>query len=147
MAMTVVAPSKSVNRSGLTELKRFIYETGRTQAILQCDDADAITAVRRAASQDIGGLTGRLAPTGSSQSQGSVERWHQKTFQPRKNTATRPSQQTSNLIDRTTNHTSLRAMDCQTCHMATQSISNARRRTVFVSTPIQTTRHARHCGV
>ena len=70
----------AVNRYGLTELKRFIYETGRTQAILQCDDENAIKAVRRAAIQDIGGLTGRLAPTGSSQSQGSVERWHQTLF-------------------------------------------------------------------
>ena len=63
-----------------TDLKRFIYETGRTQAILQCGDENAIKAVRRVAMQDIGVLTGRLAPTGSSQSQGSVERWRQTGF-------------------------------------------------------------------
>ena len=77
IATAVVVPSKSVYRYEYTELKRCIYEPGRTQAILQCDDENAIKAVRRAASQDAGGLTGRLAPTGSSQSQGSVERWHQ----------------------------------------------------------------------
>ena len=42
MAMAVMAPSKSVNRYGLTELTRFIYETGRTQAILQCDDVNSM---------------------------------------------------------------------------------------------------------
>ena len=67
MAMAVMVPSNSVNRYGLTELKRFIYETGRTHAIIQCDDEHAIKAVRRVAIQDIRGLTGRLAPTGSSQ--------------------------------------------------------------------------------
>ena len=63
MAMAVVVPSKSEHRYGLSELKRIIYETDRTQAILQCDGENAIKAVRRAAIQDIGGLTGRLAPT------------------------------------------------------------------------------------
>ena len=62
MALAVVALSKSVNRYRLTELKRFIYETGRRQAIFQCGDEKA---VRRAAIQDIGGLTARFAPTGS----------------------------------------------------------------------------------
>ena len=41
MAMAVTAPSKSVNRNGLTELKRCIYDTGRTQAIRQCDDENS----------------------------------------------------------------------------------------------------------
>jgi hypothetical protein len=63
MAMVALGPSKSVNRYGLTELKRFNYETGRTQAILQSDDENAIKAIRRVVVQDIGGLTGRLAPT------------------------------------------------------------------------------------
>ena len=73
MAMAVVVPSKSVNRYGLTEPKRFIDGTGRTQAILQCDDENAIKAVGRVAIQDAGGLAGRLATTASSQSQGTVE--------------------------------------------------------------------------
>ena len=58
VAMAVMVPSKSVNRYGLTELKRFIYETGRTQAILQCDDEHATKARWRAALKYIGGLTG-----------------------------------------------------------------------------------------
>ena len=78
--VAVVVLAKTVNRYRLTELNRFIDETRRTQAILQCDDENAIKAIRRAAIQDSGGLTGRLAPIGSSQSQGSVERWHQTLF-------------------------------------------------------------------
>ena len=74
--MAIIVPSKSVNKYRLTELKRFIYETIQNQAILQCDDENTIKAVRRAAIQDIGGLTGSLAPTGSSQSQGPVKKWH-----------------------------------------------------------------------
>ena len=63
--------------SKLTELKRIIYATERIQATLRCDDERAIKAVRRAPIQDIEGLTGRLAQTGSSQSQGFVEKWYQ----------------------------------------------------------------------
>ena len=62
MAMAVMVPLTSVNRYGRTELKRFIYETGRTQAILQRDDENSIKAIRRATIKDIEGLTGRLAP-------------------------------------------------------------------------------------
>ena len=70
IAMAVVAPSKSLKqKSGLTELERFIYDERRTQAILQCDDENSIKARRRAAIKHIEGFTGRLAPTGSSQSQ------------------------------------------------------------------------------
>ena len=64
MSMAIVVPSQLVNKYGLTALERFIYETERARAILRCDDERAIKAVRRAASQDIEGLTGRLAPTG-----------------------------------------------------------------------------------
>ena len=78
--MGAVVPSKGVNRYGLTELKRFIYETGRTQAILQCDAENSIKANVRAVLKELGGLTFRVAPVGSSQSQGSVERWHRHLF-------------------------------------------------------------------
>ena len=77
MSMAIVEPSQLVNTYGLTELKRIIYATERIQATLRCDDERAIKAVRRAPIQDIEGLTGRLAPTGSSQSQGFVEKWYQ----------------------------------------------------------------------
>ena len=75
MATAIVAPSKSINKYGLTELKRFIYETSRTQAICQCDAENAIKTVRRAAIQDAGGLTIRLALTTALQRQGSIEIW------------------------------------------------------------------------
>ena len=80
MAMAVPVPSKSVNRYGLTEFKRSIYEAGRTQAIIQCDDEHSVKAIRRATIQEIKGLTGRRAPTISSQTHGSIERWHKTLF-------------------------------------------------------------------
>ena len=52
----------------------------RTQAIRQCRDEHGIKAIRRAAVKDIGRLARRLAPSGSSQSQGSVKTWHQTRF-------------------------------------------------------------------
>ena len=60
-----------------SELKRFIYETGRTQAIIQTDDEASIKAVAKNLIRELGGLSFRKAPTGSSQSQGSIERFHQ----------------------------------------------------------------------
>ena len=64
MSMAIVVPSLLVNKYGLTELERINYQTERPRAILRRDDERTIKAVRRAASQDIEGLTGRLAPTG-----------------------------------------------------------------------------------
>ena len=69
------------------------------------------------------------------------------TIQPSESASTRPSQQTSSRIDRSTSHTSLHAMDCKTRHMATQSIAYSRRRTVFISETIQATAHDRRCGI
>ena len=54
LAMAVAAPSKSVNRYGVKELNGFIFETGRTKAICQCDDENSMSAIRRVALQAIG---------------------------------------------------------------------------------------------
>ena len=80
LSMAIVIPSKKASRYAVTELKRFIYETGRTQAILQCDDESSIKALLKTVISEIGGLAMRVAPTGSSQSQGSIERFHQTLF-------------------------------------------------------------------
>ena len=76
MAMAVAVPSKQVTPYAITELKRFIYETGRTQAILQCDRESSIMNLLKEVAKDIGGLTVRYIPTSSSQSNGSFERCH-----------------------------------------------------------------------
>lgn len=80
MSMACVVPSKSVNRYALTEFERFVFETGRTQAVIQCDDESSIKALARACSREVGGFTVRVAPTSSSKSQGSIERHHQTLF-------------------------------------------------------------------
>ena len=73
MAMTLVVPSKSIkiSRYAVVELTRFILETSRTQAIIQCDDEQTIKAIVKDVITDLGGLTVRTAPVKSSQSQGS----------------------------------------------------------------------------
>ena len=48
LAMGAIVPSKRVTRYALTELKRFVLETGRTDAIIQSDDEASITAITRA---------------------------------------------------------------------------------------------------
>ena len=73
MAMAVVVPSKQVTPYAITELKRFIYETGRTHAILQCDRESTVMNLLQEVAKDIGGLTVRYIPTASSQSNGSLE--------------------------------------------------------------------------
>ena len=47
LSMAVVVPSKSIkmSRYAVVELQRFIFETGRTQGIIQCDDEQAIKSV------------------------------------------------------------------------------------------------------
>ena len=50
---------------------------GRTNAILQTDDETSIKALTKELARQISGLTVRVAPTGSKESQGSVERYHQ----------------------------------------------------------------------
>ena len=77
VAMATIAHSKSVNKYGLTALKRVIYEASKTQAILQCDNATSVKAVSRATIKELGGLTMRVALTSSSESQRSVEPWLQ----------------------------------------------------------------------
>ena len=57
--------------------KSFLYEVGRTNAILQTDDETSIKALTKELARQISGLTVRVAPTGSKESQGSVERYHQ----------------------------------------------------------------------
>ena len=120
VAIAASVPSKSMNRYGLTTLKRFIYEPGRTHSILQCEDESLTAEVRRVAIKDIGGLTGRLAPTGSSQSPGSVERWHQTLCNQVRAVRLAPVNRLHlHLADLLVIHP-FHAVDSQTCRMASQ---------------------------
>ena len=46
-----------------TEAKLYIYEVGRTNAILQTDDETSIKAAAKELARHISGLTVRTAPT------------------------------------------------------------------------------------
>ena len=48
--------------------------------MIQSDDEASIKALVKAVLKELGGLQQRVAPTGSSQSQGSAERYHQTLF-------------------------------------------------------------------
>lgn len=68
-------------KTHLTEFKKFIYGTRRTQAIIQCDEGHTIKALRKAkAKQEIGGFSGRTTLTGSSHSQLYVEVWKTRLY-------------------------------------------------------------------
>ena len=72
-AMAVVLPAKgSVEKYAVAELRRFVFEIGRTFGIIQYDKENALKVIAKDLCKTIGGLSMRAAPTGHSQSQGSV---------------------------------------------------------------------------
>ena len=80
LASASVVPSKECSTYSITELKKFIYESGRTYGSMQSDQEASITAILKAVTREIGGLSLRHAPKGSSQSQGAIERFHSTMF-------------------------------------------------------------------
>ena len=76
MSLATIVTSKGYNAHAIAELRRFVYEMGRASGILQSDQEPAIRAVLRSVIVDIGGLSMRSSPIYSSQSQGTVERFH-----------------------------------------------------------------------
>ena len=63
MATAFVTPSKKLNRYGIVELQRFIYELGRSTAIIQTDDEASIKVWSRALCREVPGLQKCTAPT------------------------------------------------------------------------------------
>ena len=71
--MVVVLPAKgSIEKYAVAELRRFIFETGRIFGIAQYDKENSLKVIAKDLCKTIGGLSMRAAPTGHSQSQGSV---------------------------------------------------------------------------
>ena len=64
MCMAVQIPSKGYKsiRYSVLELKRFIYECGRTAALIQCDEEPSIKAIVKTLLREMGGLSMRTAP-------------------------------------------------------------------------------------
>ena len=69
LATAIIVPQKGMNHYAVTEAKRFLYEVGRTNAILQTDDESSIKAIAKELARQVSGLTVRTAHTGSKESQ------------------------------------------------------------------------------
>ena len=71
--MAIVLPAKdSIEKYVVAELRRFKFEIGRTFEIIQYNKENALKGIAKDLCKTIGGLSMRAAPTGHSQSQGSV---------------------------------------------------------------------------
>ena len=72
LGMAVIVPSKGENNYAVAELKKFIYECGRTFGILQYDQESPLKNVCQRVCAELGGLSLRAAPKSHPQSSGSV---------------------------------------------------------------------------
>ena len=72
-AMAIVLPAKgSIEKYFVAELRRFVSEIGRKFGIVQYDKENSLKVTAKDLCKTMGGLSMRAAPTGHSQSQGSV---------------------------------------------------------------------------
>ncbi len=79
--MALAVPDKAIQHDYMTNsLRSFILECGRTNGIIQCDNEPTLKTVATGAAAKIGNITVRQIPTYSSNSQGSVERFHRTLF-------------------------------------------------------------------
>ena len=72
LGMNVMVTQKGVDAYSVNELKRFMYELGRTYGILQHDKEPALKALLRKVTDELGGLSVRETPTDWKQAQGTV---------------------------------------------------------------------------
>jgi hypothetical protein len=72
LGMSCVAPRTGRSRYAKAELKRFIFEVGRTYGLLQHDPEASLQALVEQVLEDLGGMTSRQTPVGWKQAQGSV---------------------------------------------------------------------------
>ena len=70
--MCIVAPSKEAGHDHLTSVKNILLEAGRTGAVLQGDNEQAVRTLITKVCTGMLGLTKRFAPVYSSQALGSV---------------------------------------------------------------------------
>ena len=80
LSMTCVVPKKGKSRYAQAELKRFVFETGRTFGIIQHDAEASLQALVEAVLTDLGGLSRRTTPVGWKQASGSVGNAQQTLF-------------------------------------------------------------------
>ena len=75
MVSSCVVKEKGPNDYAVNELQRFVLEVGRSQGVLQSDQEPAIKLLCRDVAAKIG-ITTRLSPVNSKQSQGIIEKRH-----------------------------------------------------------------------
>ena len=81
LCMALAVPNKAMQHDYMIKsLSSFILECGRTSGIIQCDNEPTLKTVATGAAAKIGNITVRQTPTYSSNSQGSVERFHRTLF-------------------------------------------------------------------
>ena len=80
LATAVVVPNKGRHQYSVAELKKFIYQTGRTYGILQYDKEPALKALVTDVSKELGGMSIRATPKDWKQAHGSIGKMQQTLF-------------------------------------------------------------------
>lgn len=80
LGMSVVTPSKGKGKRCIAELKRFIFEIGRTYGIIQYDFEPSLKALITELLKERGGMSMRATPKDWKQAHGSVGRWQQNFY-------------------------------------------------------------------
>ena len=80
LATSVVVPAKGRHAYGIAELKKFVYETGRTFGILQYYKEPSLKALATDTMKELGGMSVRATPRDWKQAHGSIGRMQQTLF-------------------------------------------------------------------
>ena len=80
LATSVVVPAKGRHAYGITELKKFVYETGRTFGILQYDKEPPLKALATDTMKELGGVSVRATPRDWKQAHGSIGKMQKTLF-------------------------------------------------------------------
>ena len=81
LCMALAVPDKAIQHDCMiNSLRSFILGCGRTNGIIQCDNHPTLKTVATGAAAKIGNMIVRQTPTYSSNSQGSVEKFHRTVF-------------------------------------------------------------------
>ena len=62
IGMAIMVETKEYTNYATTEVKKFVYEVGRSYGHIQCDKEKAIIAIAKAVVREIGGLRFRTSP-------------------------------------------------------------------------------------
>ena len=79
MGLSVVVPHKGKGLYPKAEIKKFLYETGRTFGILQYDPEPSLKTLIQSVVQEVGGMSTRATPVNWKQAHGSIGKM-QSTF-------------------------------------------------------------------